>query len=105
MMFDDFDQLYVLQNRALRKYRMGDFYLVIGKRLNKVAWGVHLACHPFSQLLADLHFDVMNELAQNIGHDVPFCVPQDGIGVEEQIADDLNKTRAPFDRLVARQSD
>ena len=97
---DDLDQLDVLQHLAVEQDGVGDLDLVVGQGRDELVRCVQLHRQPAGKRLAHRHFHVVDQLAQNVGHERAFALVEDVLLVEEQIADDLHQPGSPADRLV-----
>jgi hypothetical protein len=100
---DDLDQLDVLQHGALGQDGVRHLDIVVGEDGDEIGRRAALAGQPFGQRPALAHFDVVDQVAEDVGHDRPLGIPQHGVGVEEQVADDLDEPRPAFERAVARE--
>ena len=100
---DDLHQVDVVQDVALDQHAMGDFDLVVGQRQNQFARRFRHGSETLGQFAAHRHLHVVDDLAQDVGHQRAFAVAENFLVVEEQIADGVDQCLAARDGLIPRE--
>ena len=101
---NDSDQILVAQNAAFEQEREGDFTFVVRQCDDQIVGGVSAVGQLDSQMFSDADLHVLDELAQDVGHNCLFGICQGAGGPKKQIADDIRQLGAAAHGLVACQA-
>ena len=94
---DDADQFRVAQHRALPEDRLGDLDLVVGQLDDEFVRRVGGAGQALGEVAPHHHLAVVDELAQDVGHERALALAQHLVAIVEQIADRRGQRAAAFE--------
>ena len=98
---DDVDQFLIAEHAAFEKYRARHVDLVVRELENEIVRRIGQFRETLRQSVTHGHFDIVDQLVQDVGHEGAFAVREIQIALDIEIADGRGQARMPLHTSVA----